>query len=122
MPVLPEFGIRNPDDLARFEAAMTLAERLPERSILDVFIGAAARQPERTALTQLMTGAPDEQPRRVAYRELLGLGPDCRNNWPSRAMSRVRSASPRKPRLWPCASTCHSKRSMPSGPKSCCVA
>ena len=73
MAVLPEFGIRSLDDLARFEAAMPLAERLPERSILDVFIGAAARQPERIALTQLVTGAPDEQPRRISYGELLGL-------------------------------------------------
>ncbi len=73
MPFLPEAGIRNADDLARFEAEMTLQERLPERSILDVFIAGAARQPDRTALTMLMTGAPDEQPRRVGYRELLGL-------------------------------------------------
>ncbi|HSW06621.1 AMP-binding protein, partial [Aquabacterium sp.] len=65
--------IRSRDDLARFEAEMTLAQRLPERSILDVFIGSAARQPERTAITMLMSGAPDEQPRRVSYRELLGL-------------------------------------------------
>jgi fatty-acyl-CoA synthase len=61
------------DALARFEAAMTLEQRLPERSILDVFIANAARQPERSALTMLMTGAPDEQPRQVSARELLGL-------------------------------------------------
>ena len=73
MPILTDTGIRNTDDIARFEAAMTLEERLPERSILDVFIAAAARSPERIALTQLMTGAPDEKPRRVPYRELLGL-------------------------------------------------
>jgi len=73
MAVLPESSIRNRDDLARFEAAMTLEQRLPERSILDVFIAGAARHPDRTALTMLMTGAPDEQARRVSYRELLGL-------------------------------------------------
>src|SRR5882672_1426101 len=73
MAVLPESGIRNRDDLARFEAAMTLEQRLPERSILDVFIAGAARHPDRAALTMLMTGAPDEQARRVSYRELLGL-------------------------------------------------
>jgi fatty-acyl-CoA synthase len=55
------------ESLAQFEAAMTLEQRLPERSVLDVFIGAAARQPEHTAITMLMSGAPDEQPRRVNY-------------------------------------------------------
>ena len=73
MALLPDFGIRNLADLARIEAEMTLDERLPERSVLDVFIGGAARQPDRTAITMLMSGAPDEQPRRVSYRELLGL-------------------------------------------------
>jgi fatty-acyl-CoA synthase len=73
MALLPEIGIRNPADIARVEAEMTLDERLPERSVLDVFVAAAARQPDRTALTMLMTGAPDEQARRVSYRELLGL-------------------------------------------------
>lgn len=52
---------------------MLLEQRLPERSILDVFISAAARWPERSALVQLMTGAPDEQPCRVGHAELLGL-------------------------------------------------
>lgn len=73
MALLPEIGIRNLDDMARVETEMTLDERLPERSVLDVFIAAAARQPDRTALTMLMTGTPDEQARRVSYRELLGL-------------------------------------------------
>ena len=73
MAHLPETAIRDRDDIARFEAEMSLAARLPERSILDVFIAGAAQRPDRIALTQLMTGAPDEQPRRVTYRELLGL-------------------------------------------------
>ncbi len=73
MALLNDRPVRDLDTLAQFEAAMTLAQRLPERSILDVFISAAARQPERTAITMLMSGAPDEQPRRVNYRELLGL-------------------------------------------------
>jgi fatty-acyl-CoA synthase len=73
MALLSQHGIGSRDDIARFEADLTLQQRLPERSILDVFIGSAARQPERNALTMLMTGAPDEQPRRVSYRELLGL-------------------------------------------------
>ena len=72
MAFLPERAIRTRDDLARFEGEMTLDERLPERSVLDVFIASAARHAERTAITMLMTGAPDEQPRRVNYRELLG--------------------------------------------------
>ena len=73
MAHLNQTGICTRDDLARFETEMTLEQRLPERSVLDVFIAGAARQPDRTALTLLMTGAPDEQPRRVNYRELLGL-------------------------------------------------
>ncbi|MGZ5240263.1 MAG: AMP-binding protein, partial [Caldimonas sp.] len=73
MAVLTDFRVRNRDDLARFEAEMTLEQRLPERSILDVFVAGAARWPDRTAITMLMTGADDEQPRRVSYRELLGL-------------------------------------------------
>jgi fatty-acyl-CoA synthase len=73
MALLPETRIRTREDIARFESALTLEQRLPERSIFDVFAGAAARQPDRTAITMLMTGAPDEQVRRVSYRELLGL-------------------------------------------------
>lgn len=73
MAILPTLSLRTREDLARFEAEMPLEQRLPERSILDVFISAAARWPERSALIQLMTGAPDEQPRRVGHAELLGL-------------------------------------------------
>jgi fatty-acyl-CoA synthase len=73
MAVLSEIRVRGRADLLRIEAEMTLEQRLPERSVLDVFIGAAQRNPQRSALTMLMTGAPDEQPRRVSYRELLGL-------------------------------------------------
>ena len=73
MAHLNDQPIRTRADLQRFEAEMPLAQRLPERSILDVFIGTAQRAPDRTAITLLMTGAPDEQPRRVSYRELLGL-------------------------------------------------
>jgi fatty-acyl-CoA synthase len=73
MALLSQHGVGSADDIVRFESEMPLAQRLPERSVLDVFIGGAQRQPDRTALTMLMTGAPDEQPRRVSYRELLGL-------------------------------------------------
>lgn len=73
MANLGDEPIRSRDDLERFEAELTLEQRLPERSILDVFIASAARQPDATAITMLMTGAPDEQPRRVSYSQLLGL-------------------------------------------------
>ena len=73
MAILNEQRIRTRDDLARFETSMTLQQRLPERSVLDVFIGAAERHSERSAITMLMSGAPDEQPRRVTYAELLAL-------------------------------------------------
>jgi fatty-acyl-CoA synthase len=73
MARLNDLPIRDRDDLSRFEAEMTLVERLPERSILDVFIAGAEAHPDRTAITMLMTGAPDEQPRRASYRDLLGL-------------------------------------------------
>ena len=65
--------LRTPEDIARFEAALPLESRLPGRSVFDVFVAGAQRQPERTALTMLMSGAPDEQPRRVSYAQLLGL-------------------------------------------------
>ena len=65
--------IRNVRDLKRFEAEMSLEERLPERSILDVFISSADQRPDATAITMLMTGAADEQPRQVGYAQLLGL-------------------------------------------------
>lgn len=79
MPILNDRPIVDRETLAHFEAAMTLEQRLPERSVLDVFIGAAARQPERTAITMLMSGAPDEQPRRVNYAQLLGMVRRCAN-------------------------------------------
>ena len=61
------------DDVVRFESAMPIEQRLPGRSVYDVFVASARRHPERTAITMLMTGAPDEQPRRVNYTELLSL-------------------------------------------------
>ena len=65
--------IRTRDDLERFESEMTLDQRLPERSILDVFKASAAQHPNSTAITMLMTGAEDEQPRRVDYGQLLTM-------------------------------------------------
>ena len=65
--------IRNRADLEQFASDMTLAQRLPERCVLDVFIERAAQCPTDTAITMLMTGEVDEKPRRVSYSELLGL-------------------------------------------------
>ena len=65
--------IRTRDDLERFESEMTLDQRLPERSILDVFTASAAQHPTSTAITMLMTGAENEQPRRVDYGQLLTM-------------------------------------------------
>ena len=65
--------IRTRDDLERFESEMTLDQRLPERSIQDVFMASAAQHPTSTAITMLMTGAEDEQPRRVDYGQLLTM-------------------------------------------------
>jgi fatty-acyl-CoA synthase len=70
---LNDSPIRTLDDLRRFETEMPLDQRLSERSVLDIFIVAAQRQPEQTAITMLMTGAVDEVPKRVNYRELLGM-------------------------------------------------
>ncbi len=66
-------SIRTFEDLERFETEKTLEQRLPERSILDVFIASAERHGDAFAMTMLMTGAPDEQPRRVTYHQLLEL-------------------------------------------------
>jgi fatty-acyl-CoA synthase len=73
MAILSADPIRSLADLSYFEAERPLEERLPERSIYDVFASAAARHPERVAITMVMTGAPDERPRRVTYGELCGL-------------------------------------------------
>lgn len=64
-------ALRTLEDVAHFEAALPLEARLPGLSVLDVFASAAARAPDRTAITMLMTGAADEQPRRVNYADLL---------------------------------------------------
>lgn len=65
--------IRNANDLKRFESELSLDQRLPERSILDVFIASAEQRAEATAITMLMTGAEDEQARQVGYAQLLGM-------------------------------------------------
>lgn len=64
--------IQTKSDLDRFETEMTLAQRLPEQSILDVFTNTARDHPDAIAMTMLMTGDPDEPPRRITYAALLG--------------------------------------------------
>ena len=73
MAIFSEGTIRTRDDLERFEADMTLEQRLPESSIFDVFKASAAQNPTSTAITMLMTGAADEQPRRTTYSQMLGM-------------------------------------------------
>lgn len=63
--------IKTKNDLKRFETELTLAERLPEQSVLDVFINSAENHPDAMAMTMLMTGAENEQPRNVTYKQLL---------------------------------------------------
>jgi fatty-acyl-CoA synthase len=58
-------------DVVRFETEQPLAQRFDARSVYDIFLKSAARYPDHTALTMLMTGADDETPRRVSYRQLL---------------------------------------------------
>lgn len=65
--------IRTGEDLERFESGMTLDQRLPERSILDVFKASAAQYPTSTAITMLMTGGEHEVAHRVNYSQLLGM-------------------------------------------------
>ena len=64
--------IQNKSDLKRFESELTLQERLPEHSILDVFINTAERTPDATAISMLMTGKTGENPRNISYKDLLG--------------------------------------------------
>ncbi|MBO6777393.1 MAG: AMP-binding protein, partial [Marinibacterium sp.] len=72
MAILASQPISSQNDLHEFEAEMTLDARLPEQSILEVFENSAARDPEATALTMLMTVDEEEEPRRITYQQLLG--------------------------------------------------
>ena len=62
--------IRNYSDQKKLESEMSLDQRLPEQSILDIFKASAELYPTSTALTVLMTGAEDKQPHRVSYSVL----------------------------------------------------
>lgn len=58
-------------DIEAFEREQPFEARVSARSVFDVFQQTAARFPDHTALTMLMTGAADEVPRKVSYRDLL---------------------------------------------------
>ena len=73
MSIFNDMSIRTREDLEQFEAAMSLDQRLPEHSILDVFRASATQYPSATAITMLMTGSENEQPRCVNYAALLGM-------------------------------------------------
>jgi fatty-acyl-CoA synthase len=71
MPLFSDYPVATLQDVIRFETEKTLEQRYDARSIYDIFAKSAARHPERTALTMLMTGADDETPRLVTYRQML---------------------------------------------------
>jgi fatty-acyl-CoA synthase len=54
-------------DVERFETAVPLLERIPQRSVYDVLVRAAGQHGDRTALTMVMTGGDEEEPRRVSF-------------------------------------------------------
>jgi fatty-acyl-CoA synthase len=64
MQTLPQDPMRTIEDVARYESEMPLEQRLPGRSVFDVFTATAQRHPTTTARTMVMPGADDEQPRR----------------------------------------------------------
>lgn len=71
MPLFSDYPVATLQDVIRFETEKTLEQRYDARSIYDIFAKSAARHPDRTALTMLMTGADDETPRLVTYRQML---------------------------------------------------
>jgi fatty-acyl-CoA synthase len=71
MPLFSDYPVATLKDVVRFETEKTLEQRYDARSVYDIFAKSAARHPDRTALTMLMTGAADETPRLVTYRQML---------------------------------------------------
>lgn len=71
MSAFNDYPIATLADVVRFETEKPLVERFDATSVYDIFRKGAARYPDRTALTMLMTGADDETPRLVSYRQLL---------------------------------------------------
>ena len=71
MQAFSDYPIATLADVIRFENEKPFAERYDARSVYDVFVKSAARHPDHTALTMVMTGEDDEKPRLVSYRQLL---------------------------------------------------
>ena len=71
MSALSDYPIATLADVIRFENEKPFAQRCDARSVYDVFVKSAARYPDHTALTMVMTGEADEKPRLVSYRQLL---------------------------------------------------
>ncbi len=71
MPLFSDYPVATLKDVVRFETEKTLEQRYDARSVYDIFAKSAARHPDRTALTMLMTGAEDEAPRIVTYKQML---------------------------------------------------
>jgi fatty-acyl-CoA synthase len=71
VPVFSDYPIATLADVVRFEDEMPFAQRYDARSVYDIFAKSAARHPDHTALTMVMTGEDDEKPRLVSYRQLL---------------------------------------------------
>jgi fatty-acyl-CoA synthase len=71
VPVYSDYPIATLADVIRFENEMPLEQRYDARSVYDIFAKSAARHPDHTALTMVMTGEDDETPRLVSYRQLL---------------------------------------------------
>ncbi|HEX7882437.1 MAG TPA: acyl-CoA synthetase [Afipia sp.] len=71
MPLFSDYPVATLRDVVKFETEKTLEQRYDARSVYDIFAKSAARHPDRTALTMLMTGADDETPRLVTYGQML---------------------------------------------------
>jgi len=71
MPMFSDYPVATLADVVRFETEKTFEQRYDARSVYDIFVKSAARHPDRTALTMMMTGAADETPRLVTYRQLV---------------------------------------------------
>ena len=71
MPAFSDYPIATLADVIRFENEKPFAQRYDARSVHDVFVKSAARHPDHTALTMVMTGEDGEKPRLVSYRQLL---------------------------------------------------
>ncbi|QCB46925.1 hypothetical protein [Hydrogenophaga sp. PAMC20947] len=84
LAIFSEHPLRTLDDLKRFESEPTLAHRLPERSVLDAFIDAAARQPEGRLLAR--------PGYRLSKQRALSKA-HGRRYWPQRCLSNFLSAA-----------------------------